>query len=208
MVTGRPTKLEPPDPCTIDPAEWEVLTGFSHPFAYSHEVGPAPVGVRLLDEDLVVYRTSQDVVARQGNVCLHRGSQLTLGSIDGDELVCRYHAWRYGPEGRCTRIPFGQAERTDLLRDRRNPLRAVLGHRVLPAQMAFSAAPTSPRPRPRVPVPGGMQETWQKARPGSSIRRTSSLPSTRRARNRPLPLRGRHPGFLKRRSIEGSRSSP
>jgi len=110
-VTGRPTKLEPPDPCTIDPAEWEVLTDFSHPVAYSHDVGPAPVGVRLPDEDLVVYRTSQDVVARQGNVCLHRGSQLTLGSIDGDELVCRYHTWRYGPEGRCTRIPFGQAER-------------------------------------------------------------------------------------------------
>jgi hypothetical protein len=28
VVTGRRTKLEPPDPCTFDPAEWEVLTGF------------------------------------------------------------------------------------------------------------------------------------------------------------------------------------
>jgi vanillate O-demethylase monooxygenase subunit len=109
-ATDRRTDLDPPDPCTFDPAEWRVLAGFWHPVAYAHDVGPAPVGVTLLDEDLVVYRTSQGVVAAK-NICLHRGSQLTLGSIDGDELVCRYHGWRYGPEGRCTRIPSQPPER-------------------------------------------------------------------------------------------------
>jgi phenylpropionate dioxygenase-like ring-hydroxylating dioxygenase large terminal subunit len=62
------------------------------------------VAARLLDEDLVVYRTSADVVVAR-DICLHRGTRLSLGSVDGDELVCGYHGWRYGLGGRCTRIP-------------------------------------------------------------------------------------------------------
>jgi len=47
-----------------------------------------------------------------------------------------------------------------------------------------------------------VQETWQKTHPGSSIRRTSSLPSTRWPRNRPPAPARRHLGV----SEEGSRS--
>jgi hypothetical protein len=59
----------------------------------------------------------------------------------------------------------------------------------------FSAAPTSPRPH----VPGGMQKTWQTSRPGSSIRRTSSLPSTRTRRNRAAVPTMRHQGVHEER---------
>jgi hypothetical protein len=45
-------------------------------------------------------------------------------------------------------------------------------------------------------VPRGMQETWQKTRPGSSIRRTSSLPSARSRRNRAAAPAMRHQGVL------------
>jgi phenylpropionate dioxygenase-like ring-hydroxylating dioxygenase large terminal subunit len=36
---------------------------------------------------------------------LHRGSQLSMGHMEGDEIVCAYHGWRYGPDGQCVRIP-------------------------------------------------------------------------------------------------------
>jgi vanillate O-demethylase monooxygenase subunit len=72
--------------------------------AYSGEVTGGPVRATLLDVDLVVYRTSAGVVAAR-DLCLHRGSMLSLGHLDGDELVCAYHGWRYGPRGACTRIP-------------------------------------------------------------------------------------------------------
>jgi vanillate O-demethylase monooxygenase subunit len=101
---------ELPDPCTFDPHEWETLSGFWHPIAYGHDVASTPVAATLLDEELVIYRTSHGVVVAK-NICLHRGSRLTLGRLEGDELVCAYHGWRYGVDGRCTRIPAQPPDR-------------------------------------------------------------------------------------------------
>ncbi len=39
------------------------------------------------------------------DLCVHRGTALSLGSVRGDELVCAYHGWRYGAGGACTFIP-------------------------------------------------------------------------------------------------------
>ncbi len=99
-----------PTGCTFSESDWRILADFWHPVAFSHDVGTSPVGARLLDVDLVVYRTSEGVVVAR-NLCLHRGSQLTLGRLEGDELVCAYHGWRYGADGRCTRIPAQPAAR-------------------------------------------------------------------------------------------------
>jgi vanillate O-demethylase monooxygenase subunit len=99
-----------PDPCTFTSSEWSILSRFWHPVAWSDEVGAEPLAATLLDEELVIYRTSKGVVVAK-NLCLHRGSRLTLGWLEGDELVCRYHGWRYGDHGRCTRIPSQPADR-------------------------------------------------------------------------------------------------
>jgi len=39
------------------------------------------------------------------DLCVHRGTALSLGRIDGGELVCAYHGWRYAADGRCVAIP-------------------------------------------------------------------------------------------------------
>lgn len=93
-----------PDPCTFEAHEWEVLSRAWYPVAWSEDVADRPLASTLLDEDLVVYRAPGGVVVAR-DLCLHRGSRLTLGWIDGPELVCRYHGWRYSSDGRCTRIP-------------------------------------------------------------------------------------------------------
>jgi 3-ketosteroid 9alpha-monooxygenase subunit A len=31
--------------------------------------------------------------------CAHMGADLGCGRIAGDEIVCPYHNWRYGPDG-------------------------------------------------------------------------------------------------------------
>ena len=36
------------------------------------------------------------------DVCIHRGTALSLGSIERDEIVCPYHGWRYDLQGACT----------------------------------------------------------------------------------------------------------
>ena len=76
-----------------------------HPVAYAHEVTRAPRATMLLGEPLVLWRDSRDAVHAFRDVCVHRGTALSLGCVEGDEIVCAYHGWRYRGDGACTAIP-------------------------------------------------------------------------------------------------------
>jgi vanillate O-demethylase monooxygenase subunit len=82
----------------------DVLSQYWHPVAVSNELSDAPVGVRLLDHELVLYKAGARIVAFK-DLCIHRGARLSLGWIEDQNLVCAYHGWSYGPDGVCTRIP-------------------------------------------------------------------------------------------------------
>jgi phenylpropionate dioxygenase-like ring-hydroxylating dioxygenase large terminal subunit len=88
----------------------EALLHCWHPVARSGDLGAAPLAVRLLDRPLVLWRSSGGVSAFY-DLCIHRGTPLSLGWVDGDCLVCAYHGWHYGPGGECTRIPSLPPER-------------------------------------------------------------------------------------------------
>jgi phenylpropionate dioxygenase-like ring-hydroxylating dioxygenase large terminal subunit len=81
-----------------------ILARFWHPVAYSSEVGGRPFASRLLDENLVIYRTRFGVTAAR-DICLHRGVRLSRGEMLADEIVCPYHGFRYDATGACTLIP-------------------------------------------------------------------------------------------------------
>jgi phenylpropionate dioxygenase-like ring-hydroxylating dioxygenase large terminal subunit len=59
----------------------------------------------LLDCELVVWRGNDGQVRAWQDRCPHRGTRLSLGRIEGDELICAYHGWQFGGAGRCTRFP-------------------------------------------------------------------------------------------------------
>jgi vanillate O-demethylase monooxygenase subunit len=86
--------------------DWHALAGFWHPVAIASEVGDAPVAARLLDVDLVVYRTREGLCVSR-DACPHRGSRLSGGWLDesATALVCPMHGHHYGADGRCTLIP-------------------------------------------------------------------------------------------------------
>lgn len=93
-----------PPHCTFEVDDWHRLSRHWYPVAHSDTVGEAPFKATLLDENLVLYRVdSQLVVAR--DVCPHRGVPLTLGTHDGQGVVCPYHGLRFGSGGRCNRVP-------------------------------------------------------------------------------------------------------
>ncbi|MCB0014899.1 MAG: aromatic ring-hydroxylating dioxygenase subunit alpha [Anaerolineales bacterium] len=77
-----------------------------HPVAYSFEV-PAdkPVSAKLLDELLVVWRTADGTPHAMQDLCIHRGTALSLGWLKDDCIVCPYHAWEYDASGACVKIP-------------------------------------------------------------------------------------------------------
>ena len=78
---------------------------FWHPVAWSREVADGPVATTLLGEPLVAVRRPSGEVAVFFDECPHRGAPLSLGHHEGDELVCAYHGWRFGPDGATTCIP-------------------------------------------------------------------------------------------------------
>ena len=73
--------------------------------ATSEELGDAPLGRRLLDRDVVLWRSNDGQVMAFDDRCAHRGFPLSDGRVEGDRLVCGYHACTYGPDGRCVQIP-------------------------------------------------------------------------------------------------------
>ena len=94
-----------PRGCTFSESDWRVLAPFWHPVAYSHEVTGRPYAVTLLDERVVVYRLSDGSLSAARDICHHRGVPLSLGHVDGDEIICKYHGLRYDRNGKCTCIP-------------------------------------------------------------------------------------------------------
>jgi phenylpropionate dioxygenase-like ring-hydroxylating dioxygenase large terminal subunit len=93
-----------PRQCTFAARDWTILAQHWYPIARAADITEKPVAVTLLDLELVVWKTPVGLhVAR--DLCPHRGVPLSMGRVEGDELICAYHGLRYGPDGRCRKIP-------------------------------------------------------------------------------------------------------
>lgn len=80
------------------------LRHYWHPVAWSADVDDGPFSTQLLDEPVVLWRAPSGIVAALDR-CPHRGTQLSLGSVEAGHLTCPYHGWQYGPSGACHSIP-------------------------------------------------------------------------------------------------------
>ncbi len=85
--------------------DFRALRACWHPVGYAREFGDAPRRVRLLGEEIVVWRDGGGAPHALRELCIHRGTALSLGRVVGDRLMCPYHGWQYGADGVCTLIP-------------------------------------------------------------------------------------------------------
>jgi len=82
-----------------------VLLTDWHPVLRSTDVPEASIRPsKLLGEDLVIWRIHGDPKVWQ-DLCVHRGTRLSLGHLEGDAIKCAYHGWTYNSDGECVRIP-------------------------------------------------------------------------------------------------------
>lgn len=74
--------------------------------AWRHEVGRhAILGRTVCGQRMALWRTTGGAAVALADACWHRLLPLSLGRLDGDNLVCRYHGLAFDSAGRCTRMP-------------------------------------------------------------------------------------------------------
>jgi vanillate O-demethylase monooxygenase subunit len=85
-------------------ALYRAMRQFWHPVMYASDLEDRPRPVVLLDERIVVARLGGEVRAFR-DLCLHRGTALSLGWVEEDRLRCAYHGWTYDRSGTVVEVP-------------------------------------------------------------------------------------------------------
>jgi phthalate 4,5-dioxygenase len=84
-----------------------LMRCYWHPVALADELPPgaAPLPIKVLGEDLVLFRDDRDRPGLLGLYCSHRCADLSYGRIEDGGLRCLYHGWLFDIEGRCLEQP-------------------------------------------------------------------------------------------------------
>lgn len=81
--------------------------------------------VRILSEDLVLFRDKTGRVGLIGDHCPHRGASLSYERVEERGIACAYHSWLYDTEGNCLETPAEPAD---------SRLYLTVKHRAYPVQ--------------------------------------------------------------------------
>lgn len=69
--------------------------------------------LRYFGRDLVLWRGESGALAVAPAHCPHLGAHLGVrGRVEGDDIVCPWHAWRWGVDGANTCIPYSELQPT------------------------------------------------------------------------------------------------
>jgi phthalate 4,5-dioxygenase len=84
-----------------------LMRRYWQPAALAEELaGPRPLkALRLLGEELVLFRNEAGALRLCGRYCPHRGTDLAYGRLEDGGLRCLYHGWLFDGAGRCLHQP-------------------------------------------------------------------------------------------------------
>jgi 5,5'-dehydrodivanillate O-demethylase len=83
--------------------------------------------LRIMGEEFTLYRGDDGAPHAVAFRCAHRGTQLSIGFVEGHCLRCRYHGWMYDASGQCVDMPAEAASFPGRVRIRAYPTRECLG---------------------------------------------------------------------------------
>src|SRR6185436_6367596 len=82
------------------------LRSFWQPVRCSYELGAGKaLPVRIMNENLTLYRGQSGKAYMVADRCAHRGTQLSVGWIEDECIRCFYHGWKYDGTGQCVEQP-------------------------------------------------------------------------------------------------------
>jgi nitrite reductase/ring-hydroxylating ferredoxin subunit len=100
------TRTDPGTPCG------EYLRRFWQPVAFARDLGDVPQRIRIMGEDLVVFRDRSGRVGVLQLHCSHRGTSLEYGIVQERGIRCCYHGWVFDVDGRILETPGEPADST------------------------------------------------------------------------------------------------
>ena len=95
----------------------ELMRRYWQPVCLSEELADLPRRIRILCEDLVVFRDLSGNIGCLALHCAHRGTSLEYGRIETGGIRCCFHGWLYDTQGQCVEMPCeapGIAERMNI----------------------------------------------------------------------------------------------
>src|SRR5438034_8324051 len=90
----------------------EFLRRYWQPVAGLHQVTEEnpTAHIRILGEDLVLFRDKSGRVGAIQDHCVHRGASLLYGRVEERGIACAYHGWLYDTQGNCLETPAEPAD--------------------------------------------------------------------------------------------------
>ncbi|MFL5287918.1 MAG: Rieske 2Fe-2S domain-containing protein [Rhodopila sp.] len=99
-----------------DTPGWEYMRRFWQPVCYSDDLKDLPLAVKILGEELVVFRDGRGEVGLLERHCPHRGTSLEFGLVGERGIRCCYHGWLFDVDGAILETPGEPPDST--LKDR------------------------------------------------------------------------------------------
>ena len=124
----------------------ELLRRYWHPISVAAELSDeSPTKfVRILGEDLVLFRDKSGRTGLLADHCSHRGASLVYGRVEERGIACAYHGWLYDCEGNILETPP----------ERNEAIMRTVKHKAYPVQIHLGMiwaymgpAPTPPMTR-------------------------------------------------------------
>lgn len=86
-----------------------MFKNFWYVAGVSSEFSNKPKRVRMLGQNLVVFRDEEGTLRALSDICIHRGGSLSGGTVEGGCVRCPYHGWKFDGAGKCVDIPATRA---------------------------------------------------------------------------------------------------
>jgi 5,5'-dehydrodivanillate O-demethylase len=80
-----------------------------------------------MSEDFTLYRGEDGVARVVAHRCPHRGTQLSVGFVEGGDIRCLYHGWKFNGGGQCVEMPAESADFAAKVRIGSYPTREHIG---------------------------------------------------------------------------------